>query len=753
MLKKCIFFFVFPLFCFSQTSFNLSGFAKDTSNPLADVIVELQIRDKSFFSITNKNGEYKFVSINCPLNDSINLKVKKFGYEPFINTFLNDKENYFFDIVLEKLETKVLNEVIINGNNSIDSADKSIYKINQKEYIKNAKATEVLNKIPGVFYNESNGVVIDGNLKAKIFIDGIESLPNEIKSIKVIEIDKIEIISNPSSIYGTDFIGAIINIILKKTEKEFFNSTIGSTGGIKNNEWAIYPGFKYKKGILSFKSDFAYFQNNILSTDNIVRKDFNNSYNQNSISNSNTIQYYFNSILNLNFSKKSDLTVKAYNGGFKIDTNLLGSATLDNELFNYVNNSETDNDNLELASVFKYKFNDRQTIYVKNLYQISKDIYQSEFNNSSISFFDVRSRREEITFNINYQLEKYQILKKQTNISNDLRYVKRKFTFFDNNFFLDQNILNFTSDVSTKWGNKLSTQLALTFEHSINKNDEFFKEYNLLLPTFNSLYKFKNKINARFGFSQKILRPNPSDLNETLIVNSPGNASQGNSNLNQQKRNYYFLSLKKEFEIDNLTLKLFRSTINNSIVNVYKKNGDLLIKTLNNASTFNSTGFNFDYLTNLFNKVDVNINSGLTYDVYKSDDITTVIRENNGFSYNSSLSISSNLFKDKVSVSFSGFFDGPNYTLLSRSIGYPTFDFTINTNLFKDKISLSLYANNLLGNNATIIRNKSLSDNFEQFQESRNNFTNLLLTITYNFGKYFEGEIRDNSIQNEDIRK
>ena len=37
--------------------------------------------------------------------------------------------------------------------------------------------------------------------------------------------------------------------------------------------------------------------------------------------------------------------------------------------------------------------------------------------------------------------------------------------------------------------------------------------------------------------------------------------------------------------------------------------------------------------------------------------------------------------------------------------------------------------------------------------ESKNNFTNLLLTLTYNFGKDFENEIIDNNIENIDIRK
>ena len=46
-----------------------------------------------------------------------------------------------------------------------------------------------------------------------------------------------------------------------------------------------------------------------------------------------------------------------------------------------------------------------------------------------------------------------------------------------------------------------------------------------------------------------------------------------------------------------------------------------------------------------------------------------------------------------------------------------------------------------------------LYHHFQQIHESRNNFTNLLLTITYNFGKNFDNRLDDNNIVNDDIRK
>ena len=149
----------------------------------------------------------------------------------------------------------------------------------------------------------------------------------------------------------------------------------------------------------------------------------------------------------------------------------------------------------------------------------------------------------------------------------------------------------------------------------------------------------------------------------------------------------------------------------------------------------------------------MNIDSGINYNLYETDDISSLIKKNSGVGFNSNLNIYTNLFKDKLSVSVSGIYDNPNYSLLSKRVTYPYLDFSASTNLFKERFELSFYIQNLLGNNATTIRETSFSDNFQESRISRNNFTNLLLTLTYNFGKRFEDYNDDKNIENNDIRK
>ncbi len=155
----------------------------------------------------------------------------------------------------------------------------------------------------------------------------------------------------------------------------------------------------------------------------------------------------------------------------------------------------------------------------------------------------------------------------------------------------------------------------------------------------------------------------------------------------------------------------------------------------------------------MFKKVITNINSGFDYNVYEDNSEMAVIEKNSGYTFRGNINLSTKFFKDKISVSFSGRQDGPNYSLLSKRITKPYLDFNISTNLLNDKISISLYGRNLLGKPASGFTDISSYGNFYQKVETTNNSRNLLLILTYNFGKKFNDKIDSPDINNNDIRR
>jgi iron complex outermembrane recepter protein len=117
-----------------------------------------------------------------------------------------------------RTNSKVLNEVSVTGNRqSVELAvDRRIYTVEKNLAATGGSAIDALKNIPAVSVT-TDGTVELRNSTPLIFIDGKPSLLT-LDQIPAGEIDKIEIITNPSARYEASAAGGIINIVLKKNK-------------------------------------------------------------------------------------------------------------------------------------------------------------------------------------------------------------------------------------------------------------------------------------------------------------------------------------------------------------------------------------------------------------------------------------------------------------------------------------------------------------------------------------------------------
>jgi outer membrane cobalamin receptor len=746
------------LFCltiFSQQKGNITG--KITSDKIAivDRIIELQINKSSKFAVSDKDGIYRFNNITILTADSIYIKINFSGYETYIKKIENLKLNTIYDINLIKLETKSLDEVVIKTENKIvNKANKSIYKINSKAFIKNTKAGEVLKTIPNV-YILNDDVVVDGKLSAKLFIDGIEMMSGELNTITAADIDRVEVNSNPSSAYGADIMGAIINIITKENTEEFVKGAIASATGTRNDYSGVSPSLSYKKGRFIVKSAFDYKTSNQKINYSLTRQENNSIFSQNNINNSKGTQLFSQTRVNIKFSEKSELNFSGLLSSYKFTSDAKGFSSVNNiNPSPFYKNGLQSNTSWNVSSVYKYKINDTEFLFIKSKYYEYDDInnFAINDNNTIAAIFNIQSKNKEFSGVIDYKAEKLTVFKNKAHFYSGLKYINRNFSFSNTTFYINQSIINGYIELDTDWSEKFSSNINFAIENTRNYNKSLNQNYLILLPTLNAIYHFENKYDAKFGYSRKIIRPDANELNTDLLLNYPGLGKRGNSNLNPQKRDYYYFTINKASNSNNFSLKVYNESINNAIVETYKSQGNLVIQTPENAAKYNSTGINFGLRTKLFKKIDINLNSGFDYNVFEDNSSLALVKENSGYTFRGNINLGTKLFKNKVSVSLSGMQNGPEYSLLSKSINNPYLDFTITTNFFKDKINVSLYGRDLLQINAN---RKELSsyNNFYQRIDIKNDFYNFILTLTYNFGKKFNDKIEDNNIENNDVRR
>lgn len=116
--------------------------------------------------------------------------------------------------------------------------DKKTYDPSQDIVSKGGTLQDVLTNVPSVSVDTDGTVSMRGSSNVKFLINGkpsallgIDDGANALQSIPADQIDRIEVITNPSSKFEASGTSGILNIILKKNKKIGFNgSVVGSLG-------------------------------------------------------------------------------------------------------------------------------------------------------------------------------------------------------------------------------------------------------------------------------------------------------------------------------------------------------------------------------------------------------------------------------------------------------------------------------------------------------------------------------------------
>lgn len=159
------------------------------------------------------------------------LTIHLIGYNE-IKTLLNESDT----TISLKPSTNSLQEVVVTGEYNLTASDKSVYNIRvidakQIESKQVSSLADLLNTQLNIRLSEDNilgtGISINGlnGQNVKILIDGVPVIGREngninLSQILLSNVERIELIEGPmSSMYGTDAIGGLINIITKKILK------------------------------------------------------------------------------------------------------------------------------------------------------------------------------------------------------------------------------------------------------------------------------------------------------------------------------------------------------------------------------------------------------------------------------------------------------------------------------------------------------------------------------------------------------
>lgn len=239
---KC-FSILFSLCFLSYFSFaQISGMVvDDASNPIpyANVLL-LNATDSLLVQGTLSEEDGSF-SINQIGKGQYLLSISFIGYQDWYSSVFSLEENRVknFGQALLKTDAVALQGVEIKAQKMLvqQSNEGTIINVQSSLLTRGSSALQVLERSPGIFIDRRDGnISLNGQTGIRLMINGkimrlsINEAIAMLNGMSADNIEKIELLTNPSSKYEADGAG-LINIVLKKNQEKGTNGSISLSAG------------------------------------------------------------------------------------------------------------------------------------------------------------------------------------------------------------------------------------------------------------------------------------------------------------------------------------------------------------------------------------------------------------------------------------------------------------------------------------------------------------------------------------------
>lgn len=229
---------------FAQETIIISGQILDASTEItlsfANVSVHHTIDDVLVTgAITDEAGRFEILGL--PIGN-YTIYFSFLGYSMSQQKLVTRGLNTIFDLGKIRLEpaTETLTEVEVVAQQETTNSDLNKKTLNLSANIAQygGSVMDAMKTMPGVTFDQEGKVILRGSDKVVVLIDGKQSsltgFGNQkgLSNIPASNIDKIEIINNPSAKYDANGFAGIINIIYKKEKLEGFNGDAGLSFGL-----------------------------------------------------------------------------------------------------------------------------------------------------------------------------------------------------------------------------------------------------------------------------------------------------------------------------------------------------------------------------------------------------------------------------------------------------------------------------------------------------------------------------------------
>jgi outer membrane receptor protein involved in Fe transport len=719
---------------------------------------------------TNEKG---FFTLQLTTENSY-LEVKFMGYETLRIDTLNFVDGRA-DLNQIKLQSNITNleEVEVRAERSTleFELDKRVFNVGKDISSTGMGALEVLNNVPSVNVDIEGAITLRNNAGVQILINGKPSVladqeSGALGSITADQIEKIEVITNPSAKYQAEGSAGIINIVLKKDDKKGLNGSISANTGWPHNH-SLGASMNYRTDKFNFFTQFGLGYRSIPEYFNNENTDFQDS----SSVLSDGINYRNENFYNITLGTDyfiNDYNVITLSGSFAYEiedqpsmTNFALTDLDGNVMSEWEREEVTEATNpkweYDLQYVKQFKNDKEHKLTFSNLGRYFGKDLTSQFSNRSITGTaptgDQRTRtnfqQADYTFKVDYTnplTEKFTLEAGSQYVIND---VGNDFAVSNNvageGYVIDSNLTNnfeFLQNVlgvyatggyeGDKWGLKLGLRGENTMLNTrlVTTNEENSQNYTNLFPSLHTSYKISKRYSIQAGYSRRIYRPRLWDLNPFFNIRNNFNIRQGNPNLMPEFTDSYELTgifIWKKITLNASVYNLYTTDV---IERVSTFEDNVNIRRPENIGISNTTGLeiNAKYKATKWLTLTGDFNYGyfLREGTFQDQDFDFT-----GDKYTAELNSKFKL-KKGFDIELSGEYRSSVITVQGEQSGFAFMNAGIRKKVANGKVVLSLSVRDVF---ATRIREFIVNqgDNYTYSFEQRGRF--LTFGVSYGFGK------------------
>ena len=774
----------FSFLAFSQqTKIVITGkiVEKQTNTPLeyaTAIFKHKQDAKKVFGATANEKGMFSVEIV--PGTYDVSFEFLSFKNKTIANQTYTESKS-LGTIFLEEEATSLKEVEVVAERTTVElKLDKKIYNVGKDMLVKGGTASDVLDNVPSVSVDVEGNVSMRGNENVKILIDGKPSglaginVAEALKQLPADSVEKVEVITNPSSRYEAEGGAGIINIVLRKGKANGLNgSVILSVGEPANNgisasfnkrtdhfNFFTNSGYSYRKNPGNFLFDSQYFNSNGTSRGYVYE--------------------------DRKLNRKSD----GYNVNLGFDWNLDEKRTA--VLTNSFSIRENDGESAEDVIYYNYDANysplpttyrnnypvkyskDKEfaTNFIKKFkkdeHQLTFDFsYSENIENEVASIFDAQNGNDRNTNMQNQNRKLFQtdyVLPLGKNSRFEIGY---RGSFQNNNTFFDtqnqplyrQNLeyKEYINAAYSQFGSKIdkiSYFLGVRYEHSdihINSlltNNFNNKKYGYFFPTATLGYTIDDSKSASISYSKRINRPRGRFLQPITTFTSAINVFQGNPSIDPSLTDAFDISFLKRWKNVSLNTSAYVNFTTDAFLFIRKESGNftpsgtpIMINTPINLATERNYGFEFTLnyspykwwkLNGNFNFFRNETNGDYTYSNYLSQPITQNF-DNEAYTWFTRINSKITL-PYKIDFQLKGTYNAPQTNAQGKSLGVAVADLAFSKDVLKDKGTIALNASDLFNTRKrrveVYIPNSLKSYSEMQFRERQ-----ITLSFTYRFNQ------------------